>query len=53
MSGRYLLETSVAIRILNQEVAVEARRGSGLEMFLSLGSSASFCSEPRCQAGPR
>ena len=36
MSGRYLLDTNVSIRILNQEVAVEARRGSGLEMFLSL-----------------
>jgi tRNA(fMet)-specific endonuclease VapC len=36
MSGRYLLDTNVAIRILNQDIAVEARRGSGLEMFLSV-----------------
>jgi tRNA(fMet)-specific endonuclease VapC len=36
MSGRYLLDTNVAIRILNQDIAVAARRGSELEMFLSV-----------------
>lgn len=36
MSGRYLLDTNVAIRILNQEVDLEARRSSGLEAYLSL-----------------
>lgn len=36
MSSRYLLDTNVAIRVLNQEVNLEARRGSGIEMFLSL-----------------
>jgi tRNA(fMet)-specific endonuclease VapC len=36
MSGRYLLDTSVAIRVLEQEVDLEARRGSGLEAFLCL-----------------
>lgn len=34
MSGRYLLDTNVAIRILNQEVDLRARRGTGLEAFL-------------------
>ena len=34
MSGRYLLNTNVAIRFLNQEVDLEARRGLGLETFL-------------------
>lgn len=34
MSGRYLLDTSVAIRVLNQKVDLEARRGRGLEVFL-------------------
>jgi tRNA(fMet)-specific endonuclease VapC len=36
MSGRYLLDTNVAIRLLNQEIAITSRRGSDLEMFLSL-----------------
>jgi tRNA(fMet)-specific endonuclease VapC len=36
MSGRYLLDTNIAIRILRREVDLEARRGSGLETFLSL-----------------
>jgi tRNA(fMet)-specific endonuclease VapC len=36
MSGRYLLDTNVAIRVLNQEVDLEARRKSGLEAFLCL-----------------
>jgi tRNA(fMet)-specific endonuclease VapC len=36
MSGRYLLDTNVAIRVLNQDVDLEARRGGSLEMFLSL-----------------
>lgn len=36
MSGRYLLDTNVAIRILNQEVDLEARRGEGSETFLCL-----------------
>lgn len=36
MSGRYLPDTNVAIRVLNQEVDLEARRGSGLEAFLCL-----------------
>lgn len=36
MSGRYLLDTNVAIRVLEQEVDLEARRGSGLEAFLCL-----------------
>ena len=34
MSGRYLLDTSVAIRVLNREVDLEARRDQGLEAFL-------------------
>ena len=36
MSGRYLLDTNVAIRVLNQEVDLEARRESGLAAFLCL-----------------
>ena len=34
MSGRYLLDTNVAIRVLNREVNLEARREEGLEAFL-------------------
>ena len=34
MSGRYLLDTSVAIRVLNQKVDLGARRGRDLEVFL-------------------
>ena len=34
MSGRYLLDANAAIRMLNQQVDLEARRGSGLEVFL-------------------
>jgi tRNA(fMet)-specific endonuclease VapC len=34
MSGRYLLDTNVAIRVLNREVDLEARRDRGLEAFL-------------------
>jgi tRNA(fMet)-specific endonuclease VapC len=34
MSGKYLLDTSAAIRVLNQKVDLEARRGQGLEVFL-------------------
>jgi tRNA(fMet)-specific endonuclease VapC len=34
MSGRYLLDTSVAVRVLNREVDLEARRDQGLEAFL-------------------
>jgi tRNA(fMet)-specific endonuclease VapC len=34
MSGRYLLDTSVAIRVLNQKVDLGTRRGSGLEVFI-------------------
>lgn len=33
MSGRYLLDTNVAILILNQEIAVEARRGSEADEY--------------------
>lgn len=36
MSGRYLLDTNVAIRILNNELDLEARRGGGVEAFLCL-----------------
>jgi len=36
MSGRYLLDTNVAIRVLNQDVDLEARRETGLEAFLCL-----------------
>jgi tRNA(fMet)-specific endonuclease VapC len=36
MSGRYLLDTNAAIRILNQKVNLQTRRGSGLEVFLSV-----------------
>jgi tRNA(fMet)-specific endonuclease VapC len=36
MSGKYLLDTNVAIRILNQAVDLEARRAIGFEAFLSL-----------------
>jgi tRNA(fMet)-specific endonuclease VapC len=36
MSGRYLLDTNVAIRILNKEVDLKARRDTGLEAFLCL-----------------
>ena len=36
MSGRYLLDTNVAIRILNQEVDLNSRRNAGLEAFLCL-----------------
>ncbi len=34
MSGKYLLDTSVAIRVLNQKVDLQARRGLGLEIFV-------------------
>lgn len=34
MSGRYLLDTNIAIRILNREVDPEAMRDQGLEAFL-------------------
>jgi tRNA(fMet)-specific endonuclease VapC len=34
MSGRYLLDTNVAIRVLNREVDLESRRDRGLEAFL-------------------
>jgi len=36
MSGRYLLDTNVAIRVLNQKVDLRSRQGSGVEAFLSL-----------------
>ena len=36
MSGKYLLDTNVAIRILNSELDLEARRGNGAEAFLCL-----------------
>jgi tRNA(fMet)-specific endonuclease VapC len=36
VSGKYLLDTNVAIRILNKELDLEERRGAGLEAFLSL-----------------
>ncbi len=36
MNGRYLLDTNVAIRMLNQEVDLESRRGSGIEVLLCL-----------------
>jgi len=36
MSGRYLLDTNVAIRVLNQEVDLDARSDTGLEAFLCL-----------------
>jgi tRNA(fMet)-specific endonuclease VapC len=36
MSGRYLLDTNVAVRVLNQEVDLKARRDGGLEAFLCL-----------------
>lgn len=36
MSGRYLFDTNVAIRLLNNELDLEARRGSGAEAFLCL-----------------
>jgi tRNA(fMet)-specific endonuclease VapC len=34
MSGKYLLDTNVAIRVLNREVDLEAQRDPGLEAFL-------------------
>jgi tRNA(fMet)-specific endonuclease VapC len=36
MNGRYLLDTNIAIQVLNQEVDLESHRGRGLEVFLSL-----------------
>ncbi len=36
MDGRYLLDTSAAIRVLNQELDLEAHRGQGHQVFLSL-----------------
>ncbi len=36
MSGKYLLDTNVAIRILNNELDLEARHGGGSEVFLCL-----------------
>jgi tRNA(fMet)-specific endonuclease VapC len=36
MGGRYLLDTNVAIRVLNQQVDLEARRQDAVEIFLSL-----------------
>lgn len=34
MSGRYLLDTNVAIAVLNDELDLASRRGSGQEVFL-------------------
>ncbi len=34
MSGKYLLDTNIAIRILNHEIDLEARRGGDFEAFL-------------------
>jgi len=36
MSGRYLLDTNVAIRVLNREIDLGQRRDPGFEAFLSL-----------------
>ncbi len=36
MSGRYLLDTNVAIRVLEKEVDLETRRGTGIQAFLCL-----------------
>ena len=36
MSGKYLLDTNIAIRILNHEIDLEARRGGDFEAFLSV-----------------
>lgn len=36
MSGRYLLDTNVAIRVLNQKVDLRSHHGRGMEAFLSL-----------------
>lgn len=36
MNGRYLLDTNVAIGVLNQEVDLAARQGRGLEALLCL-----------------
>ena len=30
MSGKYLLDTNVAIRVLNQELDLQERRGTGI-----------------------
>lgn len=35
MNGRYLLDTNVAIAVLERELNLESRRGSGLEAFLN------------------
>jgi tRNA(fMet)-specific endonuclease VapC len=35
VNGRYLLDTNVAIAVLEREVSLESRRGSGLEAFLN------------------
>jgi len=36
MSGRYLLDTNVAIRILNNQIDLEERRDPGVAVFLSV-----------------
>ncbi len=36
MSGKYLLDTNIAIRILNHEIDLEARRDGDFEAFLSV-----------------
>lgn len=36
MSGRYLLDTNVAIQVLNQELDLATRQGSGAVAYLSL-----------------
>lgn len=36
MNGRYLLDTNIAIRVLNQQVDLRSRRTADLEVFLSV-----------------
>ena len=35
MTGRYLLDTNIAIAILEKEIDLERHRGGGIEVFLS------------------
>ena len=36
MNGRYLLDTNVAIQVLNGQLDLESRSGRGIKLFLCL-----------------
>lgn len=38
MAGRYLLDTNIAILILNQKIDLASRRSSGVEIYLDVAA---------------